>query len=159
MIKKSALWPFYLIYVFLHASKTKCSIFIEFMRYLDEVLRLFPLLHFSLYPTLSGTTGRNYFSSSFSIRLQLVPGYSFLLVNDAADEFARRGALLQPSTVPCSFSFQACRIRSSLFSDWRCTVSSKFLDLLFPSVFTEELVLPRHACCVLSFPGTDTDFC
>ena len=38
----------------------------------------------------------------------------------------------------------------SLFSDWRRTVSSKFFDTQVPSIFTEELVLPCHACCVLS---------
>ena len=30
------------------------------------------------------------------------------------------------------------------------TISSKFFDTQVPSIFTEELVLPRHACCVLS---------
>ena len=36
------------------------------------------------------------------------------------------------------------------FSDWRRTVSSKFLDTQAPSISTEELVLPRNARCVLS---------
>ena len=36
------------------------------------------------------------------------------------------------------------------FSDWRHTVLSKFFDTQVPSVFTEELVLPRHARYVLS---------
>ena len=39
---------------------------------------------------------------------------------------------------------------SSLFSDWRRTVSSKFFDRQVSSIFIEELVLPRHARCVLS---------
>ena len=38
----------------------------------------------------------------------------------------------------------------SLISDWRRTVSSKFFDTQVPSISTEELVLPRHARCVLS---------
>ena len=38
----------------------------------------------------------------------------------------------------------------SLFSDWRRTLSSKLLDTHVPSIFTEELVLPRHARCALS---------
>ena len=43
--------------------------------------------------------------SSCSIRLQWVPGHSFLPRNDAADEVARRGALLAPSAIPCSLSY------------------------------------------------------
>ena len=88
--------------------------------------------------------------SSCSIRLQWVPGHSFLLGKDAADELARRGVLLAPSTIPCSLSPLIFRIHSCLFSDWRRTVSSKFFDTQVPSISTEELVLPRHARCVLS---------
>ena len=40
--------------------------------------------------------------SSCSIRLQWVPGHSFLPGNDTADELPRRGALLAPSAIPCS---------------------------------------------------------
>ena len=36
------------------------------------------------------------------------------------------------------------------FLDWRRTVSLKFFDTQVPSISTEELVLPRHARCVLS---------
>ena len=39
---------------------------------------------------------------------------------------------------------------SCFFSDWRCTVSSKFFDTQVFSISTEELVLLRHARCVLS---------
>ena len=70
--------------------------------------------------------------------------------NDAADELARRGALLVSSAIPCSFSPLISCIHSSLFSDWKCTVSSKFFDTRVPSISTEELVLPRHARYVLS---------
>ena len=87
-----------------------------------------------------------------SIRLQWVPGYLFLLGNDAADELTRRGALLAPSTIPCSFSPLTSRIHSRLISDWRRIVSSKFFDTQVPSIFTEERVLPRHARCVPSRP-------
>ena len=89
-------------------------------------------------------------SLSCSIRLQWVPGHSFLPGIDAAYELARLGALLAPFTIPCSFSPLTFRIHSRLISDWRRTVSSKFFDTQVPSISTEELVLPRHARCVLS---------
>ena len=66
------------------------------------------------------------------------------------DELARRGALLAPSAIPCSLSPLISRTHSCLFSDWRRTVSSKFFDTQVSSISTEELVLPRHARCVLS---------
>ena len=70
--------------------------------------------------------------------------------NDAADELARRGALLASYAIPCSPSPLISRIHASLFSDWRRTVSSKFFDTQVSSISTEELVLPCHARCVLS---------
>ena len=84
------------------------------------------------------------------IRLQWASGHSFLPGIDAADELARRGALLAPSTIACSLSPLSSRIRFCLFSDKRRTVSSKFFDTPVPSITTEELVLPRLVCCVLS---------
>ena len=88
--------------------------------------------------------------SSCSIRLQWISGHSFLPGNDTADELARWSALLAPSAIPCSLSSLLSRIHSCLISDWRRTVSSKYFDTQVPSISTEELVLPRHARCVLS---------
>ena len=85
-----------------------------------------------------------------SIWLQWFYGHSFLAGNDAADELARRGALLAPSETPCSLSSLLSRIHSCLFSYWRRNAASKFFDTQVPSISTEELVLPRHARCVLS---------
>ena len=59
-------------------------------------------------------------------------------------------ALLMPSAIPCSLSPLISRIHFRLISDWRHTVSSKFFDTQVPSISTEELVLLRHARCVLS---------
>ena len=88
--------------------------------------------------------------NSCSIRLQWVPGHSFLPGNDTTDELARRGAVLAPSAIPCNLCPLISCIHSRLISNWRCTVSSKYFDAQVPSISTEELVLPRHACCVVS---------
>ena len=47
-------------------------------------------------------------------------------------------------------SFLLSLFLSSLFSLWKRTVSLKFFDTQVPSISTEDLVLPRHARCVLS---------
>ena len=46
-----------------------------------------------------------------------------------------------PSAIPCNLSLLIFPIYSSIFSDWRCTASSKFFDTEVPSISTEELVL------------------
>ena len=66
--------------------------------------------------------------SSCSIRLQWIPGHSFLPGNDEGDELAKQGALLAPSAIPCSLSPLISRMHSSLISDWGSTVSSKLFD-------------------------------
>ena len=132
-------------------STNKSAISLLFSFYLTLVLSSppCPLLHFSLSQTL-WQIWQELSSLSCSIRLQWVPEHSFLLGNDAADKLARPGALLAPSALPCSLSSLLSRIHSCLISDWRRTVSSKFLDTQVPSISTEELVLPCHARCVLS---------
>ena len=70
--------------------------------------------------------------------------------DDSADDLARRGAPLVPSAVSCSLSLLISRIHSSLFSNWKHTVSSKFFDTQVPSISIEELVLLRHTRYVLS---------
>ena len=95
---------------------------------------------------LAGTV----FSLLLFIRLQWIPGHSVLLGNDPADELARQGALLASSAIPCSLSPLSSRIYSCFFSDWKRTVSSKLFNTQVSSISTEELVLPRHARCVLS---------
>ena len=87
---------------------------------------------------------------SCSIRLQWIPGHSFLPGIDAADELVKREALLASFAIPCSLSPLISRIHSCLFSDWRCTVSSKFFDTQVSSISNKELVLLRHARCVVS---------
>ena len=88
--------------------------------------------------------------SACCIKLQWIPGHSFLPGNEAADELTGRSAILVPSAIPCSLSPLISCINSCLFSDWRRIVLSKFFEKQVSSIFTEELVLPRHARCVFS---------
>ena len=94
-----------------------------------------------------------------SIRLQWVPGYSFLPGNDAGDKLARRGALLAPSAIPCSLSPSTSCIHSCLFSNWRRTVSSSYLTHRFPRSPPRNLCsLVMLAVSSLVFAATDTAF-
>ena len=57
-----------------------------------------------------------------------------------------------PSAIPSSLFPFTSRIYSSLFSDWRCTLSYKFFDTQVSLVSTEKLALPCQALNVLSRP-------
>ena len=82
------------------------------------------------------------------------PWHSFFLGNDATDELARREALLVPCAIPCSLSPRISCIHSSLFSDWKRTVSSKFFDIQVPSISTEEI-----AVFSFFYAATNTAYC
>ena len=139
--------PFCMLFAGL-GSTNKSVISLLFSYYLTLVLSFPP--SFLLSQTLWKIWQELSSLSSCSIRLQWLPGHSFCRGNDLAHELARRGALLVPSVIPCSLCPLISRIHSCLFTDWRRTVSSKFFDTQVPSISTEELVLPRHARCVLS---------
>ena len=128
-------------------STNKPAISLLFSYYLTLVLSSppCPLPHLSFYLKLCGRSGRNCLLSSLVLSgYQWVSGRLFLPGNNPADE------LLAPSAIPCSLSSLISRIHSSLFADWRRTVSSEFFDIQVPSISTEELVLPRHDRCVVS---------
>ena len=121
--------------------------------YLTLVLSspLCPLLHLFIYLKLCGRSARNCLLSP-----PVLSGY-----NGYPDTRFSRGTTrlmswpdgeryLRPLQPFCSLSPLVSRIHSSLLSDWRRTVSSKFFDAQVSSIATEELVLPRHPLCVLS---------
>ena len=105
---------------------------------------------FSIFSSILISLAGTVFSLFLFYQAAMGPGHSFPSGNDAADELARRGALLAPSANCCGLSPLISCIHSCLFSNWRRTFSSKFFDTQVPSIFTEKLVLPRHARCVLS---------
>ena len=110
-----------------------------------------PLLHLSSYLKLCGRSGRNCLLSPPALS-----GY-----NGSLDTCFSRGTT-QLTSLPNGERYlrpPQCLVVSlllsvvstlCLFSDWRRTVSSKYFDTQVPSIFTEKLVLPRHARCVLS---------
>ena len=110
-----------------------------------------PLLHLSSYLKLCGRSGRNCLLSP-----PVLSGYNGSLDTRFSRRTTRLTSLpdgeryLRAQQFPCSLSPLISRIHSCLFLDWRRTVSSKYFDTQVPSNSTAELVLPRHARCVLS---------
>ena len=97
--------------------------------------------------------------SFYSIRLQWVPGHSFLPGNDAGDKLARRGALLAPSAIPCSLSPFISRIHFCLFSDWSVLSHRSILTHRFPRFPLRHLCfLVMLAVSSLVFAAMDTAF-
>ena len=141
--------PFCMLFAGL-GSTNKSAISLLLLSDSCSVLAILSSPPFFLLPQTLWQIWQELSSLSCSIRLQWVPRHSFLMGNDTADELARRGALLTPSAIPCSFSPLISHFHSSLFLDWRHTVSLKFFDTQVPSISTEELVLPRQARSVLS---------
>ena len=108
-----------------------------------------PLLHLSCYLKLCSRSGRNCLLSPVLSGYNGSPDTRFYRETTRLMSWPDVERYLRP---PLSLvvSLLLPRIHSCLISDWRRTVSSKFFDTQVPSVSTEELVLPRHARCVLS---------
>ena len=75
------------------------SLLFSFCPHHPVLFSIFPLISNSV-ADLAGTV----FSLLLFYQNTIGPGHSFLLGNNAADELARRGALLVPSAIPCSLS-------------------------------------------------------
>ena len=99
--------------------------------------------------------------SSCAIRLQWVPGQSFLLRNDATDELARQGALLMLSAIPCSLSplYLSYPLLSFLGLEAYC-LHLNSLTHRFPGFPSRKLCsLVTLAVFSLVYAATDTVFC
>ena len=144
--------PFCTLFAGLGITK-KSAISLLFFYYLTLVLSSppSPFLHLSFYLRLYGRSGWNCLLSPL-----VLSGY-----NGSSDIRFSRGTtrltslpdgvhyLRPPQSLVVSLLLS---LASTLvfISDWRRTVSFKYFDTQVPSISTEELVLPRHARCVLS---------
>ena len=96
----------------------------------------------SIFPFISNSCGRS--GRNCLLSPPVLSGY-----NGSPDTRFSRGTMWIMSW-PVGERYLRPRSLSPLFSDWRRMVSSKFFDTQVPSIFTEELLLPRHARCLLS---------
>ena len=128
-------------------STKKSAISFLFSYYLT--LALFsppcPPLHLSSCLKLCGRSGRNCLLSpsvlldyNGSPDTRFSRGTTWLMSWPDGERYLRPPQLL--SLFPL-----ISRIHSCLISDWRYTVSSKYLDTQISSISAEKLVLPRHA--------------
>ena len=109
-----------------------------------------PLLHLSFYLKLCGRSGRNclLFPPILS-GCNGSPDIRFSWATTRLMSWPDGERYLRPPQPLCSLSSYLSYPYPHL-SDWRRTFSSKFFDTQVLSISTEELVLPRHAYCVLS---------
>ena len=115
-------------------------------------LSLSYLLHHSFYLNLSGGSGRN---------CLLIPpvlsGYNGSPNTCSSREAKQLISWLDEKRSSCPLQSHVVSLLSyPLLSDWRRSVSSKFLDTQAPSLFIKELLL---AACSLVFAATDTTYC
>ena len=143
--------PFYMVFAGL-GSTNKSTISLLFSYYLTLVPFSLPCphLYLSSYFNFCGRSGRNCLLSppvlsdyNGSPDMRLCRETSRLASWPDGERYL---CPLQSLVVsPLIFCIDSC-----LFTVWRRTVSSKFFVTQVPSISTEELVLLRHARCVLS---------
>ena len=129
-------------------NKSGTSLFFSFYLTLALSSPFCPLLHLFFYLNLSCRSGRN--SPPVLSGNNESPDTRFYRETTRLMSWPDRERYLRPlQSLVLSLSLSSY-LSYALFSDWRRTVSSKFFDTQVPLISTEELVLPRHARCVLS---------
>ena len=95
----------------------------------------------SLASTLSNNTTLSY---------QWVPGHAGLPGNEKANLLAKAGASLPTDAIPSPLLPVVAKVRYSQYHNWRRHISHSHLNFQVPEVSSEELLLFRSICCVLS---------